>query len=138
MYGDCKALTNFMKSLLDYAGIESYYTTVQSGRQPGEILREIPSQQFNHAVLTVPLGNDTLWLENTSNSNPFGYAGTSIRNRTALLVDHGRSRLIRIPALREDEVRESRRIEYMLDIAGNAEALYVQRQRLRYEIYNAC
>jgi hypothetical protein len=113
-YGDCKALTNYMKALLKVAGIESFYTLVYANAQPKPVIRDFPSQQFNHAVLTIPLEQDTIWLENTSNTNPFGYAGTFIQNREALLIDDQSSRLIRIPALQPLEVQQIRRFDVLL------------------------
>jgi hypothetical protein len=137
-YGDCKALTNYMKSMLHFAGIESYYSIVNAGWQPREILKEIPGQQFNHVVLAVPLDNDTLWLENTSNTNPFGYAGTFIQNRQALLVDNITSRLIKTPSLSQSDVHVSSRLEFFLDGEGNAKIKLSQNFRgEKFETYNS-
>jgi hypothetical protein len=119
-YGDCKALTNYMKAILKCAGIESYYSTIFAGAQPRDVIDEIPGQQFNHVILAVPLEKDTLWLENTSNTNPFGYTGTFTQNRKALLVDAGRSKLVNTPSLTEKDVQISTSAEFCIDFEGNA------------------
>ena len=69
-YGDCKALTNFMQAMLDYVKIPSFYVKVYAGDNPVTLKTDIPGQQFNHVILGVPIENDTIWLENTSNANP--------------------------------------------------------------------
>ena len=136
-YGDCKALTNYMKALLHCAGIESYYSTVYASSQPREVICEIPGQQFNHVILAVPLENDTLWLENTSNTNPFGYTGTYTQNRQALLVDAGRSKLVRTPSLTEKDVQVTTRMEFFIDFEGNAKTkLNCNYRGEKFETYN--
>ena len=136
-YGDCKALTNYMKAMLHYAGIESYYTTIYASSQPREVITEIPGQQFNHVILAVPLGNDTLWLENTSNINPFGYTGTYTQNRQALLVDAGKSKLVRTPSLKEKDVQVTARMEFFIDFEGNAKTKVNYNYRgEKFETYN--
>jgi hypothetical protein len=137
-FGDCKALTNYMMALLDCAGIKSYYTLVYLGEQPGELLTSLPSPQFNHAILAVPLNMDTLWLENTNNTAPFGYIGTSIQNRKALLIEKGNSRLVSIPAIAQQDVRGSRHMEFDIDINGNAKtSLRFQFRGYYFELYNS-
>lgn len=98
-YGDCKALTTYMKSMLKSVDIESYYTVINAGENDVEIDVEFPSQQFNHVILVVPLENDTIWIENTSNSLPFNYLGTFTQNRYALAINGEISKLIRTPKL---------------------------------------
>jgi len=106
-YGDCKALSNYMKALLKEAGIYSIYTDVYAGKYPEPINSDIPSQQFNHVILCVPQPTDTIWLECTSSTLPFNYLGSFTQNRDVLLIEKDNSRLVRSPKLTAEEVKES-------------------------------
>ncbi|MEN8202135.1 MAG: DUF3857 domain-containing protein [Bacteroidota bacterium] len=109
-YGDCKSLTNYLYSQLKYLGIDSYYTLVNSGKSAAPVLRNFPSNQFNHVMLCVPLAGDTLWLECTDKSNPFGYIGSFTQNRYALIIDKEHSKLVKIPAMTREQVTQTRSI----------------------------
>lgn len=109
-YGDCKALTNYMKSVLKAAGIQSYYTLVHAGRSASPILANFPSNQFNHAILCVPNGNDTIWLENTSQHIPPGYLGAFTDDREVLVIKPDTVKMVRTPfynALENSRVRNT-------------------------------
>ncbi|MBN1144228.1 MAG: DUF3857 and transglutaminase domain-containing protein [Bacteroidales bacterium] len=137
-YGDCKALTNYMKALLNYAGIKSYYTLVYAGTQSRRFLEDFPSQQFNHVILTVPLEHDTIWLENTNNTSPVGYVGTFIQNRSALLIDEGKSKIIRLPSLQDYEALEGKHIDFLLQKGMNSEiTMRISYRGLEFDRLNA-
>lgn len=86
-YGDCKALTNYMKALLETVGINSYYCVVKAGDDAAPIDKDFVCSQFNHAFLMLPLNSDTLYLECTSQHVPFGYNGTFTDDRDILVID---------------------------------------------------
>ena len=94
-YGDCKALSNYTKSILDLYNIKSYYTLINGGSKSNFIMEDFASPYFNHAILTVPIENDTIYLECTSQTNPFAYMGTFTSDRLALLVKENGSKLIK-------------------------------------------
>src|ERR1035437_7862358 len=112
-YGDCKALTNYMKAMLSYIGIPSYYTNVYAADVVKNIDKTFPSQQFNHIILCVPFQKDTIWLDCTS-KGPFNYLGTFTQNRDAFVISENSSYLARTPALKLSEVLDSRKVVFTL------------------------
>lgn len=85
-YGDCKALTNYTKSLLEVAEIPSYYTILYAGGDKRDIQPDFVSMQGNHAILSIPNGEDYVWLECTSQEIPFGFIGDFTDDRDVVII----------------------------------------------------
>ncbi len=118
-YGDCKALSNFMYSLLKEAGIRSVYTVIMAGRYNDYLLTDLPCLQFNHVILFVPNGKDTTWLECTSQTKAAGYLGSETENRYAIAVDENGGTLVRTPKYGLKENLQMRKINAILNNDGN-------------------
>lgn len=121
-YGDCKALSYFTKAMLSTVGIESKYTLVSAGRNPRPIIEDFPQSNFNHAILCVPNKGDTVWLECTSQTNPFGYLGTFTGDRDVFLIDNGKGKIVRTPNYDETDNLERNEISIAIETDGNARA----------------
>lgn len=85
-YGDCKALSNYTKALLDAVEIPSYYTLIYGSTSKTDLQQDFVSMQGNHAILTVPHNGKNYFLECTSQTSPFGYQGNFTDDRYALLI----------------------------------------------------
>ncbi len=126
-YGDCKALTNYMYSILKESGINSYYTLIRAGDGQGRINDDFPSQQFNHVILCVPLQKDTTWLECTSQTHPAGYLGSFTCDRYGLLVDETGGKLVRTPIYKLKENLQVRNVKAKLENDGTLKVLSASR-----------
>lgn len=100
-YGDCKALTNYMYSLLKEVNIRAIYAPVKAGSNISDINANFPYQAFNHVILCIPQNKDSIWLECTSTNLPAGYLSSFTQNRYALLADGDQSKLVRTPKFDE-------------------------------------
>ena len=96
-YGDCKALSNYMVTLLQEVGVDAYYTLIYSGKDNHRTSPDFPANNFNHVIVCLPAEGDTLWMECTSQVLPFNYLGSSTSDRYALLIDGADSKLVRTP-----------------------------------------
>lgn len=137
-YGDCKALVNYMKALLDCAGIRSHYTLVMAGKQTSPLRKNFPGLQFNHVILCVPMINDTVWLECTSQSIPFGFLGSFTDDRDVLVVTPDGGVLVHTPAYPKEVNRMNRSALIEIDSTGYARmAVNTRVSGLQYELFDS-
>lgn len=106
-YGDCKVLSIYFKALLKEIGITAYYSKIKAGKEIIPVIKDFPSQQSNHIVLFIPMEKDTLWIDCTSDQ-AFGYIGTFIQNRNALVINTENSHFCKTPKLGHAQVLKKR------------------------------
>ncbi len=119
-YGDCKALSNFMKSMLKVAGIESQLVIVSAGEN--DFYDPDPKfcfNSFNHMILYVP--SEKIWLECTSDALPTGYLSTFTQGRGVLALTDSTGKLMRTPAL--DTTTNTETSKTMLQLASDGSAV---------------
>jgi hypothetical protein len=121
-YGDCKALTNYTQAMLKVLDIPSFHADIYAGKGARDMVADFPSQQANHVILCVPLQNDTLWLECTSQQVPAGYMGSFTDDRYAMLVTPEGGKLVRTPKYEAADSRQMRKAVISVDEKGNAKA----------------
>jgi hypothetical protein len=118
-YGDCKALSNYMFSLLKEAGIPSCYALVKA--KNNSFVADFPSSQFNHAILCVPLAKDTMWLECTSQTDAPGYMGDFTGGHYSLLINEAGGTLVKVPGYKMNDNLQVRKTFATVDGTGNTE-----------------
>jgi len=85
-FGDCKGLSNYLKSMLTAIGIPSNYCTIKYDEDDKKLFSDYANfNQMNHVMLQVPLPGDTLWLECTNPKVPFGFAHNGISGHDVLV-----------------------------------------------------
>ena len=117
-YGDCKALVNYTKALLETAGIESFYTRVFAGDNPIDSEKGIPFPNFNHIILLVPDCNDSIWLDCTSQTIPFNYLGSFTSGRKALVINNGNTAFVNTPMPSYIDVETIRTFNFKVNSLG--------------------
>lgn len=121
-YGDCKALSNYMKSLLKVAGIESQYTLVNSGNSAPDLHPDFVRNFADHVILMVPLQQDTVWLECTSKEQPCGFLGSFTDDRDVLCITDKGGTLVRTPVYKMEDNSQVRKAKVKILPDGNAQA----------------
>lgn len=97
-FGDCKGLSNVMKAMLNVVNIPSNYCEIYLGSSKTLDKDFFDMTQTNHAVLLVPLANDSIWLECTSQVIPFGYIHDDIEGHDALVITDRGGVMCQVPS----------------------------------------
>jgi len=121
-YGDCKALSNYMVSLLHAINIKAYPVLINSGDHRLPLITEFPSSQFNHVIVCVPGDKDTVWLECTSQDILFGVIDSDNENRQALMVTPEGGVVVKTPVSHSKQNIQQRNTKVKLTSFGSAAA----------------
>lgn len=124
-FGDCKALSFYMRSMLEAIGIDSYYTVISTKK------RDIPHSvisptHFNHAILCVPLPSDTLWLECTNPTLRMGHLHRNISGHDAITISADGGTLVKLPVCPANLNTERTERDITLLATGDADVVLVE------------
>ncbi|MCP2027940.1 transglutaminase-like putative cysteine protease [Flavobacterium sp. HSC-32F16] len=118
-YGDCKALSNYTRALLQVVDVPSYNTILYGDRYKTDIQSDFVSMQGNHMILAIPNGNNYIWLECTSQDDPFGYQGTFTDDRDVLVVKPEGGKIVRTTIYDDKGNSQHDKGTYTIDENGN-------------------
>jgi hypothetical protein len=121
-YGDCKALSNYMVSLLKEAGIPANCVAIYAGPGIKGLFEDFPVNMFDHIIACVPDAKDTMWLECTSQTVSPGYMGKSTGNRKALLISDKGGFVVTTPNYLSNDNLQLRKVDAVIDENGNLTA----------------
>jgi len=118
-YGDCKALTNYTRALLEVFNIPSFYTLIYGNLDIRDIQSDFVSMQGNHAVLAIPDNNELRWLECTSQIAPFDFQANFTDDRYALMVKPTGGELVRTTQYSEKDNSQMTKGAYSIVADGS-------------------
>src|ERR1700680_4051670 len=83
-YGDCKDKHTLLASLLEAEGLHASSVLINSSRK---LDPDVPSpSQFDHVITLLPLGNQEIWMDTTSEVAPFRWLLYCRRKKQALVI----------------------------------------------------
>lgn len=119
-YGDCKALTNYTRSLLKVLGVPSYFTLVYAGTESTkDFTTDLAFAQGNHAILTLPTDKGMVWLECTSQIQPFGFQGDFTDDRNVLLIKPEGGEIVKTKTFTETDNTQISKGSYQITENGD-------------------
>jgi TPR repeat protein len=115
-YGDCKAHATLLKALLLAQGIEANLVVVNGA--PNYTLTELPTQNFDHAIVYVPQLDQ--YLDPTAAKVAFGALPWLLSGKPVLNIDRGR--LSKIPVIPPERFVLASNTDYTLGPDGARQA----------------
>jgi len=83
-YGDCKDKHTLLAAMLLAAGIHAYPALINTSHK---IDPDIPSPaQFDHVITAIPVGQETVWVDTTTEVAPFRLLSPQLRKKEALII----------------------------------------------------
>lgn len=118
-YGDCKALSNYTKAMLEVVGVPSFYTELYGDDDIINMESDFSSLQGNHVILCVPNGEKYVFLECTSQNAPFGFQANFTDDRDVVVMKPEGGEIIHTKAYHNKDNSQTSKGNYSLSENGD-------------------
>jgi len=126
-YGDCKDKHTLLASLLEAAGYHASSVLINSSRK---LDPDVPSpSQFDHVFTMLPLGNQEIWMDSTTEVAPFRLLASVLRKKQALIIPADG-----VPHLEETPADPPMVNEQISEIDGKVSEVGKLEAKVHYEI----
>jgi tetratricopeptide (TPR) repeat protein len=126
-YGDCKDKHTLLASMLEASGYHASSVLINSGRK---LDPDVPSpSQFDHVFTMLPLGNQEIWMDSTTEVAPFRLLSSVLRKKQALIIPADG-----VPHLEETPADPPMVNEQISEIDGKVSEVGKLEAKVHYEI----
>jgi hypothetical protein len=119
--GDCKALSNYTRALLNAVDVPAYYTELYGDQDKIDIESDFFSVQGNHVILAIPNQSEYVFLECTSQDNPFGYQANFTDDRNVVVIKPEGGEIVRTKNYDENANSQFSKGNYSISETGDFE-----------------
>jgi transglutaminase-like putative cysteine protease len=120
-YGDCKDKANYLRTLLNVAGLTAYSAAIYShDGTPQEFSLPSLGVNFNHQILAVELPQGLVFADPTWRSVPSGDLPPNDQGAPVLVISDKGHELQRTPESKPQDNTEHQRLTLTLDRGGDA------------------
>jgi transglutaminase-like putative cysteine protease len=120
-YGDCKALSNYTRALLNAVDVPAYYTELYGDSDKIDIESDFFSVQGNHVILAIPNQKEYVFLECTSQDNPFGFQANFTDDRNVVVIKPEGGEIVRTKDYDENTNSQFSKGQYSISETGDFE-----------------
>lgn len=113
-YGDCKDKAILLITMLQEAGIEAYYTLVNT-KYSISFKKDLPAFQFDHAIVAVPLNNNFLFLDGTAENTPFGEVPYMDQGADVMIIKDKKPIFTKIPISKPEDNAKDYKTEIVFE-----------------------
>ncbi len=117
-YGDCKALSNYTKALLNVVDVPSYNTLLYGGPNKIGLESDFMFLEVNHMILCIPNKDEYIFLECTSQDDPFGYQANFTDDRNVLVIKPDGGEIVRTKNYQDKDNSQANTGSYTLSEDG--------------------
>jgi tetratricopeptide (TPR) repeat protein len=134
-YGDCKDKAVLLVTMLRLAGIESYYTLVNT-RFSTPLRKELPGFQFDHAICSVPIKGGFLFLDGTAEDTPMGEVPVMDQGADVMILkDDGSYIFTKIPMSKAQDNGVYYKVKLSIDEKGKLFGEVKSETKGHYSVY---
>ena len=118
-YGDCKALSNYTRALLNAVDVPAYYTELYGDSNKTDIETDFFSVQGNHVILAIPNQKEYIFLECTSQDNPFGFQANFTDDRNVVVIKPEGGEIVRTKSYENNSNSQFSKGNYSISETGD-------------------
>jgi hypothetical protein len=107
-FGDCKDMSSILKIMMEYAGIQSYFTWIGT-RDLAYNFSDLPLPLVsNHMICTIKLNGKYIFLDGTDPNCVFGFPSWAIQDKEAMIsINEKEYKILRVPIVDKSENTET-------------------------------
>ena len=102
-FGDCKDMASILTEMLNYAGLQAYFTWIGTRDMPYKFSQTPLPLVSNHMICTILLNGKYIFLDGTDPTCVFGMPSSMIQDKEAMIsINEKEYKILTVPVIEKD------------------------------------
>ena len=102
-FGDCKDMASILTEMLNYAGVQAYFTWIGTRDMPYKFSQTPLPLVSNHMICTILLNGKYIFLDGTDPTCVFGMPSSMTQDKEAMIsINEKEYKILKVPVIEKD------------------------------------